>query len=172
MPFLLAGSVIFVLAGAVVVMVAKNLIDRIRETNPSPSVAPTSAPTSAPTTPTIRVVTTTTTTAPPPPPSPSPSPSRPPTTTTLAAIQPTTTTIAPGRLQMVVKPWAEVFIEEKSVGTTPLAALSLSPGSYAVRLQHPEFQPLRRRISIESGKTTRLDVDMRLDAVPLARGKQ
>jgi hypothetical protein len=74
--------------------------------------------------------------------------------------------VSPGLLRLVVKPWAEVSIDDTPVGTTPLAPLSLSPGSYAVRLSHPEYRPLQRKVKIEPGETTRLEIDLRLDAVP------
>jgi hypothetical protein len=65
-----------------------------------------------------------------------------------------------------VKPYAEVFVDGKSVGTTPLGALTLSAGPHTIRLVHPDFQPLQRKLTIRPGESARLTVDLALDGIP------
>ena len=71
-----------------------------------------------------------------------------------------------GLLQLVVKPWAEVSVDDQVVGTTPLQPVRLKPGQHTVRLVHPGFRPLQRKVTIEPGKTFRLEIDLKLDAIP------
>jgi hypothetical protein len=90
---------------------------------------------------------------------------------TRSAAVPTPTPIperaAEGMLHVVVRPWAEVSVDGRSVGTTPLGAVALPAGVHLVRLAHPEFRPLQRRVAIQPGETTSLRVDLTLDGVPL-----
>jgi eukaryotic-like serine/threonine-protein kinase len=71
-----------------------------------------------------------------------------------------------GIVRIGVKPYAEVFVDGKSVGTTPLGALTLAAGPHAFRFVHPDYQPLQRRITIRPGEVTRLPVDLTLDGIP------
>lgn len=88
-------------------------------------------------------------------------------TRSAAAPTPVPQRAAEGMLHVVVRPWAEVSVDGRSVGTTPLGAVALPAGTHLVRLTHPEFRPLQRRIAIEPGETTSLRVDLTLDGVPL-----
>ncbi len=72
---------------------------------------------------------------------------------------------APGRLQIGVRPWAVVQVDGRSLGETPLAPLDLSPGVYTARIEHPDFQPLVRRVTVQAGETVRLQVDLAQDGV-------
>jgi eukaryotic-like serine/threonine-protein kinase len=71
----------------------------------------------------------------------------------------------PGRLQIGVRPWAVVRIDERSVGETPLAPVELAPGVYTARLEHPDYQPLVRKVTVRAGETVRLQVDLGQDGV-------
>jgi len=46
----------------------------------------------------------------------------------------------PGRLKVVVEPWAHVYVNDKYVGQTPIAALSLPPGKHHVVLNSPKLK--------------------------------
>jgi predicted Ser/Thr protein kinase len=72
---------------------------------------------------------------------------------------------APGFLLVVVSPWADVAIDGKPAGQTPLARLSLAPGPHTIRLTHPEYQPYPRRVVLKPGETTRLAVDLTQDGI-------
>jgi len=81
---------------------------------------------------------------------------------TLAAAPPPTTAAAPagpGLLQVVVKPWGEVQVDGRSVGTTPLDRLSLPSGTHAVTVRHPLYEPWEGRVTIRAGQTERVVVD-------------
>jgi len=111
-------------------------------------------------------------------PTPAPRPTRPPAApaTPLAAAPatlaptPVPTTLAapaePGLLQVAVRPWAEVRVDGKVVGTTPLDRISLSPGSHVVVLRHPGFEPLTRTVQIQSGDVQKLVVDLSREGTP------
>jgi hypothetical protein len=65
-----------------------------------------------------------------------------------------------GWLQLLVIPWAEVSVDDRRVGTTPMRALELPAGTHSVRLSHPDYGLLLREVSIQHGETTRLEVDL------------
>jgi hypothetical protein len=62
-------------------------------------------------------------------------------------------------LQMVVKPWGEVSIDGRMVGTTPLDRISLAAGTHAVSVRHPLYEQWDGRITIRAGQTERVVVD-------------
>ena len=66
---------------------------------------------------------------------------------------------------MTAKPWAEVSVDEVKHGRTPLNALVLAAGSHAVVLMHPDYQPLRRVVTIKAGELTAVAIDMRDEAL-------
>jgi serine/threonine-protein kinase len=92
--------------------------------------------------------------------------------TPAAAAAPTSAATTPaqpaddtGLLRIVVKPFAEISINGRSVGTSPpLAPVRLPPGTYSVRLVHPDYLPLPKRVVVRAGETAVLDVDMAQDA--------
>jgi serine/threonine-protein kinase len=103
----------------------------------------------------------------------SPRPSRPPSPaarTPPAAPSPAAAIVAPppstlaapvgnGLLQVVVKPWGEVVIDGRPVGTTPLDRVTLAAGGHAVAVRHPLYEPWEGRVTIRPGQTERLVVD-------------
>jgi serine/threonine protein kinase len=73
--------------------------------------------------------------------------------------------VEPGALLVVVRPWADVSVDGVPVGQTPLGAVPLDAGPHQVLLAHPDYQPYPRRVTIRSGETLRLVVDLTVDAV-------
>jgi hypothetical protein len=73
---------------------------------------------------------------------------------------------ATGLLQLGAKPYADVIVDGRPMGTTPMSPLTLAAGSHVVRLLHPDYQPFQRRITIRPGETTKLFVDFALDGIP------
>ena len=65
----------------------------------------------------------------------------------------------PGQMQVVVKPWGEVTVDGRPVGTTPLDRLTLSAGMHAVTVRHPLYEPWEGRVTIRAGQTERVVVD-------------
>jgi serine/threonine-protein kinase len=72
---------------------------------------------------------------------------------------------ADGALLVVARPWADVSVDGVPRGQTPLARIPLPPGPHAVLLTHPDYQPYPRRVTIRSGETLRLTVDLATDGV-------
>jgi tetratricopeptide (TPR) repeat protein len=71
-----------------------------------------------------------------------------------------------------VKPSAEVEVDGRPAGRSPLEGLEVDAGSRVLRLTHPDYWPLVRRFVIEAGRTLRLDVDLSWEAVPKARNRE
>jgi serine/threonine-protein kinase len=74
-----------------------------------------------------------------------------------------------GYLQIVVVPWADVTVDGAAVSTGPLRKIRVSAGPHVVRLVHPDYQPLQRRVTVKTGETVSLTVDLPEEAVPKAR---
>ena len=58
-------------------------------------------------------------------------------------------------------PWAEVWIEGRKVGDTPLANLSLPIGNHHLIFRHPSLGERSQDVTITAGAPTRVSVDMR-----------
>jgi serine/threonine-protein kinase len=131
---------------------------------PTPAPAPSAAPTPTPSA------------APIPPPTPRPQPIRAaPVATPLPRSPPPLMTPAPtpapalppGTLKLRIVPWAEVWLDGRPIGTTPLRPLAVPPGVHTVRLQHPSFRPLHKSVDIRPAETTVLEVVLEEEAFPL-----
>jgi len=66
----------------------------------------------------------------------------------------------PGLVQVVVRPWGEVSIDGRVVGTTPLDRISMPPGPHALRVRHPQYELWERTIVVRAGQTEKVVVDL------------
>ncbi len=59
----------------------------------------------------------------------------------------------PGKLFVEAKPYADVYIDNKKVDTTPLNDyIQLESGKHVIKLVHPDYPPYIRRINISNDK--------------------
>lgn len=82
-------------------------------------------------------------------------------------------TVAAGRLMTVspevpqgvvnlnAAPWAEVFVDGRRVGETPLGNLSVPIGPHEIVFRHPQFGEKRHAVSVTVGVPVRLSVEMK-----------
>ena len=66
-----------------------------------------------------------------------------------------------GTIALNATPWAEVFIDGRSAGETPIGNLSVSVGSHEVVFRHPELGEQRTVATVTLTTPTRVSVDMR-----------
>jgi serine/threonine-protein kinase len=71
-----------------------------------------------------------------------------------------------GMLQIGVRPWAEVTVDGRNLGTTPLDRIPLGAGRHVVRLHHPAYQAVEKEVVVVSGETARLLFDFGAEGVP------
>jgi hypothetical protein len=64
-------------------------------------------------------------------------------------------------LSLNAVPWAEVFIDGRKVGDTPLGALMLPAGPHEVVFRHPQFGEQRQTVVVKLPGPNRLSVDLR-----------
>ena len=65
--------------------------------------------------------------------------------------------LAKGKLACDADPWAEVFIGKRRLGTTPLAPISLTEGTYTLRLVNPDLKKEKIVTArVKPGQVTRL----------------
>ncbi|MBN2694256.1 serine/threonine protein kinase [bacterium] len=58
-----------------------------------------------------------------------------------------------GKIAISVKPWANVFINDKKIGTTPIAPQTVFEGEYSIRLENPKGSPITKTVSVKDGET-------------------
>ncbi len=102
-------------------------------------------------------------------PTPLPTPLPTPTPTLTPTPSPPPTPAPEGALLILVTPWADVSVDGRPRGQTPLARISLAPGPHDVLLTHPAYQPFPRRVTIRAGETFRLAVDLPTQGVRRSR---
>ena len=88
----------------------------------------------------------------------------PPAATSAPAATPAPVVEATGLLQIVARPWAEVSVDGSPVGTTPFRPLKLAAGPHTVIFTHPDYKPFRRQVTVRSGETARLEVNLTWEA--------
>jgi PEGA domain len=66
------------------------------------------------------------------------------------------TPIAGGSLQIITSPTSEAFIDDRSVGASPITVEAL-PGKRQVRLQRPGFETVTREVQVRDYRVTRIE---------------
>jgi eukaryotic-like serine/threonine-protein kinase len=74
---------------------------------------------------------------------------------TVAAATPET-----GVLKLLIVPPAEVTVGADALGTIATRELRLAPGDYQVRIVHPDYLPLQRKMTVRAGTTTDFVLDL------------
>jgi serine/threonine-protein kinase len=66
----------------------------------------------------------------------------------------------PGKLFVEAEPWAEVYIDNKKIDTTPLDDyIQLKPGMHILKLIHPNYPPYIKKIQISYDKIESIKVN-------------
>jgi len=69
--------------------------------------------------------------------------------------------VGTGQLRLGAHPWAEVLVDGKLLGTTPLRPTTLSAGAHTVVLRNQELGVnVKRRVTVQAGKEIALVVDL------------
>jgi hypothetical protein len=71
-----------------------------------------------------------------------------------------TVTLPTGTLQLNATPWAEVFVDGRSVGETPLANVPIPIGPHTLVFRHPELGEQSRSVVVTAESSTRVSVDL------------
>jgi hypothetical protein len=65
-----------------------------------------------------------------------------------------------GTLNLNALPWAEVLVDGRRIGETPIGNLAIPAGSHEVVFRHPEFGEVKRTIDVTLLAPARLSVDL------------
>jgi len=76
-------------------------------------------------------------------------------------VAPITVEFPQGVMNVNASPWAEVFVDGKKVGDTPIGNLPISIGPHEVVFRHPQFGEKRQAVSVTLKAPVRLSVDMK-----------
>jgi hypothetical protein len=66
-----------------------------------------------------------------------------------------------GSLSVNALPWAEVFVDGRSVGLTPLANLPVPIGSHQITWRHPQLGDASRTVAVTAVTPTRVGIQLR-----------
>ena len=69
--------------------------------------------------------------------------------------------MANGALSVNAQPWAEVILDGKSLGETPIGNYTLPIGSHELVLKHPQLGERKQTVVVGVGRTARVGVDLR-----------
>ncbi len=59
-----------------------------------------------------------------------------------------------GYLQVVATPWADVSVDGRRIGQTPMGRVRVTPGAHSVLFSHPDYGSADREVDVASGQTT------------------
>ena len=65
-----------------------------------------------------------------------------------------------GSLRILVKPWADVFVDGRFAGQTPLGALRVPPGKHTIVLRHPALGEKTAVVEVTRNRESLLEVEM------------
>jgi hypothetical protein len=77
-----------------------------------------------------------------------------------------------GSLSLVIVPPAEVSVDGETLGIVSLRELALTAGPHALRIEHPDFKPLQRKVTVQAGVTETLVLDLSEKGVRRPRGPE
>jgi serine/threonine-protein kinase len=66
-----------------------------------------------------------------------------------------------GVINVNAAPWAEVFIDGRKVGETPIGNLAVSIGPHELVFRHPQLGEKRQAVSVTLNAPVRVSVDMK-----------
>jgi eukaryotic-like serine/threonine-protein kinase len=70
--------------------------------------------------------------------------------------------VAQGRLLVKVYPYADVYINNRRISSTPLEDyITLAPGFYTIKLINPDFPEYKRRVEVISDKIETVDINLK-----------
>src|SRR5205085_7414951 len=76
-------------------------------------------------------------------------------------VAPITVEMPLGVLNINASPWAEVWVDGRRVGETPIGNLPMSIGSHEVVFRHPQLGEKRQAVSVTLKAPVRLSVEMK-----------
>jgi serine/threonine-protein kinase len=76
-----------------------------------------------------------------------------------AESQKTKAVTADGRVSINAVPWAQVSIDGKQIGDTPLGNVTVPVGEHEIVFRHPQLGERRRMILVKSGVLTRVSAN-------------
>jgi hypothetical protein len=68
---------------------------------------------------------------------------------------------ASGTLSVNAQPWAEVWVDGKRIGETPIGNLTLPIGNHDLMVRHPQFGERRRTVAVSVNTPARIGIDLR-----------
>jgi hypothetical protein len=60
----------------------------------------------------------------------------------------------------LIVPEAEVTVDGHSIGRVSMRELTLPTGPHTVRVLHPDYEPLQRKLTIRAGVASKLVLDL------------
>ena len=77
--------------------------------------------------------------------------------------------VSGGVLKLFVVPESQISVDGETMGLMSARELPLSAGSHLVKVLHPDYEPLQRKVTIREGSTTALVLDLAEKGIPKPR---
>jgi len=65
-----------------------------------------------------------------------------------------------GKLTVRTIPWSDVYLGTRKLGQSPFADLDMPAGTYTLLFKHPNHAPVRKTVTIQRNKTTKLGFNL------------
>ena len=65
-----------------------------------------------------------------------------------------------GNLSINATPWAEVFLDGRGLGETPIANVTTRAGTHEIVFRHPQHGELKQTVVVKAGELGRVTVNM------------
>ena len=66
-----------------------------------------------------------------------------------------------GSINLNASPWAEVWIDGRRVGETPIGNLAIPIGPHEILFRHPQYGERKQAVSVTMNAPVRLSIDMK-----------
>lgn len=76
-------------------------------------------------------------------------------------VSPLSVAVPPTSISINAIPWADVTVDGRAIGQTPLADITLPAGPHEFQFSHPQLGEQRRTVVLRAGDAARLSVDLR-----------
>ncbi len=65
-----------------------------------------------------------------------------------------------GKLSVRTIPWSDVYIGTRKLGQAPFADMEMPAGTYTLLFKHPSHEPIRKTVTIQPNRTTKLNFSL------------
>jgi hypothetical protein len=81
------------------------------------------------------------------------------------SVAPVAVQVEMGSIHLNIRPDAEVTLDGRSLGRVGARDVSVEAGPHTLRIQHPDYEPLQRKVTVRPGAATQVVLDLAEKAI-------